>query len=86
VDGDHVTVLDSKVVTDDSVDASAAIIELVIGEDDKHCLLSLLAADEHGVTAEELERVHSGLGEGNDAVVIVDGIGDPGNWSASVKS
>ena len=86
VDGDHVTVLDAKVVADDSVDASAAVIELLIGKNDKDRLLSLLAADEHGVASEELERVHSGLGEGDDAVVIVDGIGDPGVVSILVPS
>jgi hypothetical protein len=76
VDGDHVTVLDPQVMAHDSVDASAAIIELIIGEDNEDGVLSLLASDKNGVTSEELERVHGGLGEGNDAVVIVDGIGD----------
>jgi hypothetical protein len=77
VDGDHVTMLDSQVVTNDSVDAGAAIIELIIGEDDEDSVLSLLASNEDGVTTEELELVHSGLREGNDTVVIVDGIGNP---------
>lgn len=77
MDGDHVTVLDPQVMAHDSVDASAAIIELIIGEDNENGVLSLLASDKNGVTSEELERVHGGLGEGDDAVVIVDGIGDP---------
>jgi hypothetical protein len=77
VDGDHVTVLDSEVVANNSVDASAAVIELIVGENDENGILSLLASNQDGVTSEELELVHSGLGEGNDAVVIVDGIGNP---------
>lgn len=70
--------LDSQVVADDSVDASAAVIELIIGQDDEDGVLSLLASYENGIAAEELKGIHRGLGEGDDAVVIVDGIGDPG--------
>ncbi|TFB02298.1 hypothetical protein CCMA1212_006004 [Trichoderma ghanense] len=66
------------VVTDNTVDSGATLIELLVGEDDEHCLLSLLAADKDGVATEELEGVHGGLGQGNDAVVIVDGVGNPG--------
>lgn len=79
MDGDHITVLDSQVVTNNSVDASAAIIELIIGKDNENGVLSLFASNENGVTAEELELVHRSLGEGNDTVVIVDGIGNPGS-------
>jgi hypothetical protein len=81
VDGDHVTVLDAEVVAHHSVDASAAIVQLLIGEDDQDGVLSLLAADENGVAAEELESLHGGLGEGDDGVVVVDGIGDPEDLS-----
>jgi hypothetical protein len=77
VDGDHVTVLDTQVVADNSVDTGAAVIELIVGEDDQDGVLSLLASNQDGVTTEELKGVHGGLGQGNDAVVIVDGIGDP---------
>jgi hypothetical protein len=76
--GNHIAVLHSEVVTDDSVDSSTSLIELLVGKDDEHCLLSLLASYEDGVAAEELEGVHGSLGQGNDAVVIVDGIGNPG--------
>ena len=58
VDSNHVAVLDSQVVTNDSVDAGTAIIELIISKDDEDCVLSLLASDEDGVTTEELERLH----------------------------
>lgn len=81
VDGDHVTVLHPQVVANDSVDASAAIVQLIVGEDDQDGVLSLLAAHEHGVTTEKLESLHGVLGEGNDGVVIVDGIGNPASVS-----
>lgn len=77
MDGNHVTVLDSQVVTNNSVDASATVIELLVSEDDEDGVLSLLASNQDGVATEELELIHGGLGEGNDTVVIVDGIGNP---------
>lgn len=61
VNCDHISVLDSEVVSDNTVDASATVIKLLISEDDKHGILSLLATNEHGVTTEELQRVHSSL-------------------------
>jgi hypothetical protein len=33
MDGDHVAVLDAQVVADYAVDAGAAIIEIVVGQD-----------------------------------------------------
>lgn len=75
--GNHVAVLYSQVVTDDTVDSGAALIKILVGEDDEHSLLSLLASYKDGIATEELEGVHGGLGEGDDAVVIVDGIGNP---------
>lgn len=77
--------LDAEVVADNSVNASAALIELLISEDDEDGVLSLLASDEDGITTEELEGIHGSLGEGDNAVVIVDGVGDPdggGGWLA----
>lgn len=73
--------LHSEVVTDDSVNSSTSFIKLLVGKNDEHCLLSLLASYKDGVAAEELEGVHGSLGQGNDAVVIVDGIGNPGSAS-----
>lgn len=34
VDGDHVTMLDTEVMADDTVDSSTAFVELLIGQDD----------------------------------------------------
>lgn len=68
----------SQVVADNTVDSGAALIELLVGEDDEHSLLSLLASYKDSVATEELEGVHGGLREGDDAVIIVDGVGNPG--------
>lgn len=76
-DGNHVTVLDAEVVANHTVDASTAVIEVLVSENDEDSVLSLLAADENCVTAEELELLHRVFGEGNDTVVIIDGIGNP---------
>ena len=54
MDGDHVTVLDTKVVADNTVDACTTVVELLVGKDDKHGILSLLAANKDGITAEKL--------------------------------
>ena len=77
MDRNHVTMLDSEVVANNPVDAGAAIIELVIGKHNQHSILSLLASHEDCIPTEKLERVHGGLGKGDNAIVIVDGIGDP---------
>jgi hypothetical protein len=58
VDGDDVAVLDPQVVADNPVDAGAAVIEIIVGKDDQHGILPLLAANQHSVATEELERFH----------------------------
>lgn len=77
MDGDHIAMLDPEVVANNTVDASATIIEILVGEDDKHSILPLLSADKNGITTEELKAFHRRLGEGNDGVVVVGGIGNP---------
>lgn len=71
---DNVTVLHTKVVSYNTVDASAAVIQIIICQHDKDGVLALLALYQHGVTSEELESLHGVVGEGDDGVVIVDGI------------
>lgn len=78
VDGDHVAVLDPQVVANDSVYPRGAVVEVVVGEHDEDRVLSLLALDQHCVATEELERLHGVVREGDDGVVIVDGVGDAG--------
>lgn len=54
VDGDNIAMLNTQVMSDDTVDASAAIIKVVICEHDQDCVLSLLALDQYCVSSEEL--------------------------------
>ena len=58
VNGDDITMLDAKVVTDNAVQAGAAIVKVVVGENDQDGVLALLAADEDGIAAEELQGLH----------------------------
>lgn len=69
--------LDAEVVANHTVDAGTAVIELLVSEDDEDSVLSLLAADENCVATEKLQLLHGVFGEGNNAVVIIDGIGNP---------
>jgi hypothetical protein len=78
VDGDNITVLDSQVVANDTVYPRRAIVKIVVCEHNQDCILALLALDQDSVTAEELERLHGVVREGDDGVVIVHGIGDAG--------
>ena len=75
VNSDHVAVLDTKIVTHNTVDAGAAIIEIVVGQNDQDSVLALLALHEDCITTEELESLHSVVREGNDRVIIVNSIG-----------
>jgi hypothetical protein len=77
VDRDDVAVLDPQVVTDHAVEADTAVIKIIIGENDQNCVLSLLSSYENCVTTEELESLHGVVGECDNGVVIVDGIGNP---------
>ena len=61
---------------DHAVHTDGAIVEVVVGEDDEHGVLSLLALDEDSVATEQLEGLHGVVGEGEDGVVIGGGVGD----------
>jgi len=79
--GDDVTVLNSEVVTNDSVETSATIIKLVIGEDDQNSILPLLAFYEDGITTKQTKGFHGLVGQTDNRVIIVGGIGnDQGVW------
>lgn len=80
LDGDHVAVLDPEVVANDSVNASAPIVELLVSEDDENGVFPLLPTNENGVATEELEVLHGSLGQRNDGVVIVSSVGHPVCW------
>jgi len=84
MDRNNVAVLDPKVVSDDSVDASAAVIDIIVGQHDEDRVLPLLAANQNGITTEKTERLHGILGEGDDGVVIVGSIRDPAAVSFAI--
>lgn len=76
MDGDDIAMLDSEIVADDPVDSCATIIEVVVGKDDQDSVPSLLALHKDSVATEKLERLHRVVGQCDDGVVIIRGIGD----------
>jgi len=54
VNSDHITMLDSQVMSDDTIHPSATIIELLIRKYDQNSVLTLLALNENSITSEEL--------------------------------
>lgn len=77
MDGDDVAMLDTQVVAHNAIQAAAAVIEIIITEHDQNSIFSLFAANEDSITTEQLEGIHGVVGQSNNGVVIVDGIGDP---------
>jgi hypothetical protein len=55
MDCDDVAMLDSQIVSDDTVDTGAPIIQVIIGQHDQNGVFSLLSLDKDGVTSEQLE-------------------------------
>jgi hypothetical protein len=68
--------LDTKIVSNDTVHPGTSIIQVIIGEHDENSVLAFLAFDQNGVTTEELQRLHRVVREADDGVVIVGGISD----------
>lgn len=58
MNGDNIAVLDAKVVANNAVQPGAAIIKVIVGQNNKHGVLSLLASDKDGIAAEELKSLH----------------------------
>ena len=86
MDSDNVAVLHTEVVAHNTVDTGASIIKVVIGQDDQHSVLALLALDQDCVTTEELKGLHGVVREGDHRVIIVNGIGHTGGeWSARLQ-
>lgn len=73
---DDIAMLDAKVIPHNTVDASTSVVQIVISQHNQNGVFPLLALDQDSITAEKLECVHSVVGEGNNGVIIVDGIGD----------
>src|SRR5689334_8270260 len=86
VDSDHIAVLDSEVVANDPIYASAAVIEVVISKNDQNGVFSLLALNKDCVTTEELERLHGVVGKRNDRVIIVYCVRDAGGTLVAIPA
>ena len=76
MDSDQVTVLDTEVMPDNTVDANATVIEIVIGQHDQDGILPHLTLNQNCVTPEKLQGIHSVVGESNNGVIIVSGVSD----------
>ena len=76
VDCDDISVLHPQVVSDHSIYPCRAIIELIICQDDQDGVLSLLALYQDCVATEQLKCFHGVVGECDNGVVIVYGVGD----------
>lgn len=74
MDGNDIAVLDTEVVSHNTVDAGTSIIQFVISQDNQNSVLPLLALHQYCITSEELEGLHSVVGKSDDRVVIVNGI------------
>ena len=76
MNSDQVTVLDTEVMPDNTVDANATVIEIVIGQHDQDGILPHLTLNQNCVTPEKLQGIHSVVGESNNGVIVVSGISD----------
>lgn len=84
MDGNDVAVLDTEVVADNAIDAGLTILKIVVGKNNQDGVLALLSLDQNGVATEELESLHSVVGESDDRVVIVGSIGNTESMSVRV--
>ena len=70
-DGDDVGQADAEVLPHDLVHLDGRVVAGLLGQDDADGVPALLALDEDGVAAEELELLHLGGAELDDGVVVV---------------
>jgi hypothetical protein len=73
---DDIAMLDTQVMSHNTIHSSASIVKIVIGQNDQDSILPLLALHEHCVSSEQLESIHCVVRKGNNRVVIVGGIGN----------
>jgi len=84
-DGDDVAETNSEVVSDDPVHADLLVGDGVVAQDDADRFLPLLSLEENGVSPEQSQLVHLGLGKRHDGVVVVDGFFDNESVGPDVK-
>ena len=54
MNSDNVAMLDTEVVSNNTVHACAPIIQLIISKNNQNRILALLSLDQHGVATEQL--------------------------------
>lgn len=77
MNGDDIAMLDPEVMADDTVDSGTSIVKIVIRQYNQDCIFALFASDQNSIAPEKLKTVHGVVGQRDDGVVIVYGIGDP---------
>jgi len=70
----NITQAHTQILADNLVHADLCLLAGVIGKDNTHGVLALLALDEDSVTTEKRELLHGVEVERNDAIVVIDGI------------
>lgn len=75
MDSNHITVLDTEIMPHNAVDTNTAVIEIVVRQHNQNGVLAHLTLDQNCVAPEKLQSIHSVVGESNNGVIIVDGIG-----------
>ena len=75
-DGHNVGETDAEVLANDLVHLDVGIVAVLVRQHDADGVAALLALDEDGVAAEELELLHLGGAQSDDGVVVVGGIVD----------
>jgi hypothetical protein len=85
MNSDDVSVFDAKIVTNNTVYPSASIIELIVSQDDEDGILSLLSLDQDSVSSKQLQSFHGLVGESDDRVVVIFGIGNAKQVSSSSR-
>lgn len=80
MDSDHITVLDTEVMPDNTVDTDTAVIEIVVRQHNQNGILAHFTLDQNRVTPEQLQSIHCVVGESNNGVIIIDGIGHTVGW------
>ena len=58
MNGDDVAMLDAEIAADNTVDAGAPIIEIVVCKHDQDGIFSLLAFDKDCVSPKKLQGIH----------------------------
>ena len=58
MDSDNITKTNSDIGTNDTVDASHSVIEIVVCKDDEDSVFSLFSFNEDRITSEETECLH----------------------------